>query len=234
MSCLITQTSINVWKDIICGFDACQAISICSLATPMLDCPGTVAAQRERRAMGVMPDLWIREMSKKHGMIEPFAPGRRRKGRISYGTSSYGYDFRLADEFKIADLSAARCLDPKRMGVIRFQEHRGSSCLIPANSYILGRSLEYFRVPRDVIAICQGKSTYARSGLIVNVTPLEPGWEGHLTVALVNATPVPLKVYAREGIGQIVFIRGDGDCAAAYADRGGKYQAQKSIQLARV
>ena len=184
--------------------------------------------------MAVMPDLWIREMSEKHGLIEPFAQGRRRKGKISFGLSSYGYDFRLADEFKIGDFSAARRLDPKRMGEIPFRDRTGSSCIIPANSYVLGRSLEYFRIPRNVIAICQGKSTYARCGLILNVTPLEPGWEGHLTVALANVTPVPLRVYAREGIGQILFLRGEGDCATPYAERGGRYQAQTIIQLARV
>ncbi len=184
--------------------------------------------------MGVMPDVWISEEAHLVEMITPFARGRRRRGRISYGVSSYGYDFRLADAFRLPDFTGMKLLDPKRMDELHFLSVTGRSCKIPPNSFALGRSLEYFRIPRNVIAICQGKSTYARCGLIVNVTPLEPGWEGYLTISLVNAAPVPIRVYAGEGIGQILFLRGEGDCASSYADRSGKYQGPKKIQLARI
>ena len=146
--------------------------------------------------MAVLSDQWIREMSKTHRMIEPFSDQRQRTGRISFGSSSYGYDFRLSKEYKIPDLSGAKRLDPKKMEKIRFLDHQGRFCWIPSNSFILGRSLEYFRIPRDVIVICQGKSTYARSGVIVNVTPLEPEWEVYITIALVNSAPIPVKVYS--------------------------------------
>lgn len=184
--------------------------------------------------MPVLPDLWIRKMSKSRRMIEPFAEQRKRVGKISYGLSSYGYDFRIAREFKIPDFEGVKNLDPKRMDAAKFRDFTGSSCLIPANSFVLGRSLEYFRIPRDVIVICQGKSTYARSGVIVNVTPLEPEWEGFLTVAIVNAAPIPTRIHAGEGIGQLVFIRAESECGTSYADRKGKYQAQKQIKLSSV
>ena len=184
--------------------------------------------------MTVLPDYWISEMAKQRRMIEPFAVSRTRKGRISFGPSSYGYDFRLADEFKIPDIEELPYLDPKRMGPQLFRNHRGSSCLIPARSFILGRSLEYFRVPRDVLVLCQGKSTYARCGVIVNVTPLEPEWEGFITISLINAGPIPVKVYAGEGIGQIIVLRAVNECKTSYRDRMGKYQAQKNIQLSKV
>lgn len=184
--------------------------------------------------MTVLPDRWIREMALEHEMIEPYADLRRRKGKISFGASSYGYDFRLSDEYKIPDFENASRLDPKNAERIRFRDHRGKHCWIPPNSYILGRSLEYFRIPRDVLAICQGKSTYARCGVIVNVTPLEPEWEGFVTIALVNAAPVPVKVYSGEGIGQVIFVRAESECAVSYADRKGKYQAQRRIRVARV
>ncbi len=184
--------------------------------------------------MAVLPDRWIREMAIKYGMIVPYADLRRRKGKISFGTSSYGYDFRLSEEYRIPDLSGAKCLDPKKMEKIHFREFKGRFCLIPPNSFILGRSLEYFRIPRDVIAICQGKSTYARSGVIINVTPLEPEWEGFITIALINSTPLPVKLYSGEGIAQIIFVRAENECNISYADRKGKYQAQQQIQLASV
>ena len=184
--------------------------------------------------MTVLPDQWIRKMARQRGMIEPFAESRSRKGRISFGTSSYGYDFRLADEFKIPAIEDVPYLDPKSMNQLRFRDHKGSSCLIPARSFILGRSLEYFRIPRDVLVLCQGKSTYARCGVIVNVTPLEPEWEGFVTISLVNAAPVPVKVYAGEGIGQIIVLRAEEQCRTSYADRRGKYQAQKDIQVSKV
>jgi dCTP deaminase len=182
--------------------------------------------------MSVLPDTWIRKMAKNHRMIEPFADQRKRAGTISYGVSSYGYDFRIAKEFRFPE--GLKNLDPKKMEQIRFREYRGGTCHIPPNSFILGRSLEYFRIPRDVLVICQGKSTYARSGVIVNVTPLEPEWEGFLTVAIVNTTPVPAKIYSGEGIAQLIFLRAESECGISYADRKGKYQAQKQIQLSSV
>ncbi|HSW38726.1 MAG TPA: dCTP deaminase [Acidobacteriota bacterium] len=184
--------------------------------------------------MTALPDHWIKKMAIKHQMITPFSDQRKRIGKISFGDSSYGYDFRLADEYKIPDFTEARIVDPKKMELIPYQEFKGRSCLIPPNSFILGRSLEYFRIPRDVIVVCQGKSTYARSGVILNVTPLEPEWEGHITLSLVNASPVPAKVYSGEGIAQLIFIRAESECRTSYADRKGKYQAQKEILLARV
>ena len=184
--------------------------------------------------MAALPDCWIRRMAKTHRMIVPYADLRRRKGKISYGASSYGYDFRLADSYKVPDLSIAKHLDPKKIEQMKFKDHKGRFCLIPSNSFILGRSLEYFRIPRDVIAVCQGKSTYARSGVIVNVTPLEPEWEGFITLCLVNASPIPVKVYSAEGIGQILFIRAEEECRTSYADRKGKYQGQQQIRLSSV
>ena len=184
--------------------------------------------------MSVMPDTWIREMAKKHGMITPFADLAKRTAKISYGTSSYGYDFRLAREFKIPDFDGVKNLDPKKMDQIRFRDYKGGACIIPANSFILGRSLEYFRIPRDVLVICQGKSTYARSGVIVNITPLEPEWEGYLTISIVNTAPVPSRIYPGEGIAQLIFFHAHTVCGTSYADRKGKYQGQKQIRLARV
>ena len=184
--------------------------------------------------MTAQPDHWIRKMSKHYGMIEPFADLRKRKGKISYGASSYGYDFRLSDEYKIPDFTDIIHVDPKRIEEIPFHDYRGRFCLIPPNSYILGRSLEYFRIPRNIITLCQGKSTYARSGIIVNVTPLEPDWEGYITISLVNASPVPARVYSGEGIGQAIFILAESVCRTSYADRKGKYQGQKRIRLSRV
>ena len=184
--------------------------------------------------MAVLPDQWITEMSRTHGMIEPYAENRVRAGKISYGVSSYGYDFRLADEYKIPDFSTVKCLDPKKMSKVRYHDIRGRSCIISSNSFILGRSLEYFRVPRDVLVLCQGKSTYARCGLVVNVTPFEPEWEGFVTVSLANTSPVPVKVYAGEGIAQLIFVRGESECSVSYSDRKGKYQSQKQIQISKV
>ena len=184
--------------------------------------------------MSVLPDHWIREMAHRRGMIEPFADNRVRKGKISFGASCYGYDFRLAREFRIPEFEGAKRLDPKRANQLHFREHHASTCVIPERSFILARSLEYFRIPRDVLALCQGKSTYARCGLIVNITPLEPEWEGFITISLVNAGPLPLTVYANEGIAQVVFLKAESQCRTSYGDRKGKYQAQKKIQTAMV
>ncbi len=181
--------------------------------------------------MGVLPDHWIRQMSRSCDMIEPYADHRSRKRKISFGASCYGYDLRLAREFKLPDFNGLSRLDPKDAGRLRFTERVARSCLIPGHSFVLARSLEYFRIPRDVLAICQGKSTYARCGLIVNVTPLEPEWEGFITISLLNAGPLPLKVYAGEGIAQVIFLRAESPCRTSYSDRKGKYQAQRKIQV---
>jgi dCTP deaminase len=184
--------------------------------------------------MAVLPDRWIQEMAKSRRMIEPYAEQRKRAGKISFGVSSYGYDFRLSHEYKIPDFGAVKSLDPKKMEQIHFRDYRGGTCLIPAHSFVLGRSLEYFRIPRDVMVVCLGKSTYARCGIIVNVTPLEPEWEGYITLAIVNVSPIPAKVYSREGIAQLIFIRSEGECETSYADRKGKYQSQKQIRISHI
>lgn len=184
--------------------------------------------------MPALPDHWIKRMAKNHQMIVPYADTRNRPGKISFGSSSYGYDFRLSDEYKVPEFEEIAQLDPKRMSSIPFRDHKGSSCLIPGKSFVLGRSLEYFRIPRDVVVVCFGKSTYARCGLIVNVTPLEPEWEGYITISLINASPVPVKLYSGEGIAQLVFLRAESECSLSYADKKGKYQAQKHIQLSKV
>jgi len=184
--------------------------------------------------MSVLPDTWIKKMAKTQGMIEPYAEQRRRSGRISYGASSYGYDFRLANEYKIPLWATVGSLDPKSADRVPFRDFSGRTCQIAPNSFILGRSLEYFRIPRDVLVICQGKSTYARSGVIVNITPLEPEWEGFITIALVNSAPVPVTVYSGEGAAQLIFMRAESLFRTSYADRKGKYQGQRQIRLSRV
>jgi dCTP deaminase len=182
----------------------------------------------------VMSDKWIRKMAKEHGMIEPFEENLVRKGVISYGISSYGYDFRIADEFKIFTNVASTIVDPKNFDERSFVSVKGDYCIIPPNSFALGRSVEYFRIPRDVIGICLGKSTYARCGIIVNVTPLEPGWEGFLTVEISNTTPLPAKIYAWEGIAQVIFVKGNEECEISYKDRKGKYMYQPGIVIPKV
>ncbi len=177
--------------------------------------------------MAVKSDRWIIEMARK-GMIEPFAEAQVRPG-ISFGVSSYGYDFRLADEFQFVSPEQRGELDPKRIDRSTFVSQSGPSVVIPANSYILGRSREYFRIPRDVITICFGKSTYARSGVIVNVTPFEPEWEGFATLSLANTSHLPVRVYANEGIAQLLFLEASEVCQVSYKDKKGKYQGQKTI-----
>ncbi len=181
----------------------------------------------------IMSDKWIREMALK-GMIEPFEEKLVRYGVVSYGLSSYGYDFRVADEFKIFTNVSSTIVDPKNFDERSFVTVRGDFCVIPPNSFALARSVEYFRIPRDVLAICLGKSTYARCGIIVNVTPLEPEWEGYLTVEISNTTPLPAKIYSGEGIAQIIFLRASEPCEVSYADRKGKYMKQKGIVVPRV
>ena len=181
--------------------------------------------------MGIMPDTWIREMSLKRGMIEPFIESQKREGVISYGVSSYGYDARVSREFKIFTNVNSAIVDPKSFATDSFVDRDTDVCIIPPNSFALARTVEYFRVPRDVLVICLGKSTYARCGIIVNVTPLEPEWEGHVTLEFSNTTTLPAKIYANEGVAQMLFFESDEICETSYRDRGGKYQGQKGVTL---
>ncbi|MEW6740310.1 MAG: dCTP deaminase [Nitrospirota bacterium] len=183
--------------------------------------------------MMVKNDRWIKEMAQK-GMIEPFNKKQVRKGVISYGVSSYGYDMRIGDEFKIFTNINNTVVDPKNFDPKGFVDYKGDVCIIPPNSFVLASSLEYFRIPRDVLVICLGKSTYARCGLVVNVTPLEPEWEGHVTIEISNTTPLPAKIYANEGIAQLLFLQAAEICEVSYKDKAGKYQAQKGITLPRM
>ena len=184
--------------------------------------------------MPVMPDRWIRRMATERGMIEPFVETQKREGVISYGLSSYGYDARVADEFKIFTNVNSAIVDPKNFTPDSFVDVRTDVCIIPPNSFVLARTVERFRIPRDVLVICLGKSTYARCGIIVNVTPLEPEWEGHVTLEFSNTTPLPAKVYANEGASQFIFLKAEGECEVSYADRAGKYQAQKGVTLPKI
>jgi dCTP deaminase len=179
-------------------------------------------------------DRWIKEMAIKHRMIEPFVDHQVRKGVISYGLSSYGYDMRLADEFKIYDQRGRIGLDPKGADPSLFRDFRGETCEIPPNSFILGRSVEYFRIPRKVLGLCFGKSTYARCGVLVNITPLEAEWEGFVTIEIANVGAGPAKVYANQGIAQVIFLESDEECMVSYRDKGGIYQAQRDVTLPRV
>jgi dCTP deaminase len=184
--------------------------------------------------MGIKNDKWIREMALKHKMIEPFSENLVTKGVISFGVSSYGYDIRIADEFKIFTDVYSTVVDPKNFDPRSFVEFKGKECIIPPNSFALGRSVEYFRIPRNVLGICIGKSTYARCGIVINITPLEPEWEGFITIEISNTTPLPAKIYANEGIAQVIFIEGDEICETSYKDRKGKYQEQKGIVLPKI
>jgi dCTP deaminase len=184
--------------------------------------------------MGLKPDHWIRKMALEHGMIEPFVDHQVRDGVISYGVSSYGYDIRVADEFKIFTNVYNTVVDPKNFDPRSMVDFKGEVCIIPPNSFVLARTVEYFRIPRKVLTICVGKSSYARCGLIVNVTPFEPGWEGYVTLEISNTTPLPAKIYANEGIAQVLFFEADEECEVSYADKKGKYQGQQSIVLPKV
>jgi len=181
--------------------------------------------------MSIMSDSWIREMATKTAMIEPFVESQKREGVISFGLSSYGYDARVADEFKIFTNVDSAVVDPKHFSTASFVDRKTDVCIIPPNSFALARTVEYFRVPRDVLVICLGKSTYARCGIIVNVTPLEPEWEGHVTLEFSNTTPLPAKIYAGEGCAQVLFFESDEVCETSYKDRGGKYQGQRGVTL---
>ncbi len=195
--------------------------------------------------MSIRPDIWIKRMALEYDMIKPFEPEQIKKDNISYGLSSYGYDIRIADEFKIfkgpgkknSPLESLKqgkiVIDPKKIDHSLFEDFRGNTCIIPSNSFILARSVEYFKIPRNVLALCTGKSTYARIGVIVNVTPLEPSWEGYLTIEISNTSPCAVKLYANEGIAQVVFFEATEECQISYSDRKGRYQSQKTITLPR-
>ncbi len=187
--------------------------------------------------MSIKSDRWIRRMVAENSMIEPFEPGQVRHNGgtrlISYGTSSYGYDVRCADEFKIFTNINSAVVDPKNFDESSFVDLKSPVCIIPPNSFALARTVEFFRIPRNVLTICLGKSTYARCGIIVNVTPLEPEWEGHVTLEFSNTTPLPAKIYANEGVAQILFFESDEVCETSYRDRGGKYQGQTGVTLPR-
>lgn len=184
--------------------------------------------------MPVKNDRWIRKMAHEHDMINPFVENQVRENVISFGLSSYGYDLRVADEFKIFTNVNSTIVDPKHFDERSFVEFKGPVCIVPPNSFALARSVEYFRIPRNVLTVCVGKSTYARCGIIVNVTPLEPEWEGFVTLEISNTTPLPARVYSNEGLCQIIFLESDELCETSYKDKKGKYQAQKGIVLPRV
>jgi dCTP deaminase len=182
----------------------------------------------------IKADRWIKKMALEHGMIEPFEDRQVRAGVISYGVSSYGYDIRVADDFKVFTNINSTVVDPKNFDARSFVDVKTDVCIIPPNSFALARTVEYFRIPRNVLTICVGKSTYARCGLIVNVTPFEPEWEGYVTLEISNTTPLPAKVYANEGISQVLFFESDEDCEVSYADKNGKYQKQQGLTLPRL
>lgn len=184
--------------------------------------------------MGLKPDHWIKKMAKEHGMIEPFVDSQVRDGVISYGVSSYGYDIRVTDEFKIFTNLNSTTVDPKDFDKKSMVDFKGDVCIIPPNSFALARTVEYFKIPRGVLTICLGKSTYARCGIIVNVTPFEPEWEGFVTLEISNTTPLPAKIYSNEGIAQVLFFEADEECEISYADKKGKYQKQQSIVLPKL
>ena len=192
------------------------------------------AARAASMMPGILADHQIRDLSLNEGMIDPFVEKQNHDGVISYGLSSYGYDARCSSEFKIFTNVDNAIVDPKNFSKDSFVDRDVKECIIPPNSFVLTRSVEYFRIPKDVLVICLGKSTYARCGLIVNVTPLEPGWEGHVTLEISNTTPLPAKVYANEGVAQSLFFKGSDKCEVSYADRAGKYMGQRGVTLPRM
>jgi dCTP deaminase len=184
--------------------------------------------------MAIIPDFRIRDFAVNQKMIEPFTDKQVREGVISYGLSSYGYDIRVADEFKIFTNVNSAIVDPKKFDPRSMVDFKGAICVIPPNSFALAKTIEYFRIPRNILTICVGKSTYARCGIIVNVTPFEPEWEGFVTLEISNTTPLPARIYANEGIAQVIFFESDQPCEVSYADRKGKYQKQGDIMLPRL
>jgi dCTP deaminase len=202
--------------------------------------PSPLATHSSREAMSIKSDKWIRQMARERAMIDPFEPNQVRalNGHkiVSYGTSSYGYDIRCSNDFKIFTNINSTIVDPKNFDEKSFVDFTGDVCIIPPNSFALARTVEYFRIPRNVLTICLGKSTYARCGIIVNVTPFEPEWEGYVTLEFSNTTPLPAKIYANEGVAQVIFFESDADdvCETSYRDRGGKYQGQKGVTLPKI
>jgi dCTP deaminase len=184
--------------------------------------------------LSILSDITITELATKQGMIKPFVKKQVRKGVISYGVSSYGYDIRVANEFKIFTNINSTVVDPKNFDPKSFITIKADHCIIPPNSFALAKTVEFFKIPRDVLTVCVGKSTYARCGIIINVTPFEPEWEGFVTLEISNTTPLPAKIYANEGIAQVLFFRGDRPCGTSYADKKGKYQNQKGLVLAKL
>ena len=184
--------------------------------------------------MSIKSDRWIKRMAREHGMIEPFVDDQVRQGVVSYGVSSYGYDVRVGNEFKVFTNVYNTVVDPKKFDPKSFVDIVADECIIPPNSFALASTIEYFRIPRDILTVCLGKSTYARCGIIVNVTPFEPEWEGHVTIEISNTTPLPAKIYANEGIAQVLFFQGDEPCEKSYKDKKGKYQAQRGVTLPKL
>jgi dCTP deaminase len=184
--------------------------------------------------VAIKSDRWIKRMAIEQKMIEPFVESQARTGVVSYGVSSYGYDVRVGDEFKVFTNVFNTVVDPKNFDPKSFVDIKADVCIIPPNSFALASTIEYFRIPRDILTICLGKSTYARCGIIVNVTPFEPEWEGHVTIEISNTTPLPAKIYANEGIAQVLFFQGDEPCDISYKDKKGKYQAQRGVTLPKI
>jgi len=184
--------------------------------------------------MSIQSDKWIKKMSLEHNMIDPFVEKQVSSGKISYGLSSFGYDVRVADEFKIFTNVNSSIVDPKNFSESNFVDRRGSECIIPPNSFVLARTIEFFKIPRDILCICVGKSTYARCGIVINVTPIENEFEGHITLEFSNTTPNPAKIYSGEGCAQFLFLKGNEQPETSYKSRGGKYQGQKGVTLAKI
>ena len=184
--------------------------------------------------MSVLSDRWIKIMALEKNMIEPFINEQKGENKISYGLSSYGYDIRVSDEYKIFTNINNSIIDPKKFDDKSFVNFKGDVCIVPANSFALARSVEYFKIPRNVLTICLGKSTYARCGIIVNVTPFEPEWEGYVTLEISNTTPLPAKIYSNEGLCQVIFFESDEECEFSYKDKSGKYQSQEGITLPKL
>ena len=200
----------------------------------MTQCPAWSPGRGEERRVAIKSDRWIKRMALEHQMIEPFVESQTRNGVVSFGVSSYGYDVRVGDEFKVFTNVFNTVVDPKNFDSKSFVDIKADVCIIPPNSFALAKTVEYFRIPRDVLTVCVGKSTYARCGLIVNVTPFEPEWEGFVTLEISNTTPLPAKIYANEGIAQVLFFKGEEEPQVSYKDKGGKYQSQVGVTLPKL
>jgi dCTP deaminase len=231
---LILESGFGIVKNFLRHYDAGQFSLPGRFGVTFASCATATKLKRGYSNMPVKNDRWIRKMALEHDMIKPFVESQVRQNVISYGVSSYGYDLRVADEFKIFTNVNCTVVDPKHFDERAFVEFKGPVCIIPPNSFALSRSVEYFKIPRSVLTVCVGKSSYARCGIIVNVTPLEPEWEGFVTLEISNTAPLPACVYANEGLCQIIFLESDELCETSYKDKKGKYQAQKGIVLPRV